>query len=285
MAGGRIKNLFKSARKGKRATTRVPKAVKAYVHKEFKKEEGKVNQVVTWYNNNAVTLLGYAGTPITVLVNGSTPNTSSTNYGLTDNTYNQYGLAPTISGGNGFLALQPMVRGSDYMRMVRFHAKGQFQYLLNQGTAAANPLTLRIILYVDKMCKASLPSASQVLDTSDSVYSVYNTSNVDFAKRFKILYDKTMTMPKNHTVPQTAGGATIASLASYNWELKKKLNFITAYNRNYTGSYSDIDSGALCLAFISDDGQTGGVPNTWQFMNMSITLEAEQYSGRGIRKI
>lgn len=273
MAGLRKKHLFRDARKGK-TYKKVPKTVRTFVKREIVKHEQAQNVVATSWGYTSSTLMPVKTQNVTLLCNPASPSIS-----LGD----AIGIPSAPSGG--YSQLIPCGRVTDYMRWNSIHIKMQ----VGHGGQLARPTTtFRVILYIDKMCKATQPNVNQIVDPSDYVYGVYNTASVDFAKRFKILYDKTYTLvPKNTLGISGSPGATTNSSDCVNIDIKKKLNVITDYSRGTpsAGNYTNIDSGAICLGLMSDDAGTYGSPIQLDYLNMAVNLEGEAYAGRGMRKV
>lgn len=186
----------------------------------------------------------------------------------------------TLSMGavsSNFATNAPMPRSGDIIKFTRIHIRG---FLSGVNTSTPYDDYLRIILYVDKNSKAGQPNVNQVVDSQDGVVSSYNNANVDFKKRFRILYDKTIHYVQKATVSYASGvlvgngsNTTLAPVSF--WEIKKNLNFLADYSRGNAGTYADLDGGQLCLGLITSN------QNTFQYgLRYTYNIEYELHNER-----
>lgn len=171
----------------------------------------------------------------------------------------------------------PLPRSGDILKFTRIHLRG---FLSGVNTSTPYDDYVRLVLYVDKQSKAAQPNVNQVVDSQDGVVSSYNNANVDFKKRFRVLYDKTIHYTQKSTVAYASGtlvgNASNTTLAPVQfWEIKKKLNFLADYSRGNAGTYADLDGGQLCLGLITSN------QNTYQYgLRYTFNIEYELHNER-----
>lgn len=127
--------------------------------------------------------------------------------------------------------------------------------LYTQNTTNYNAIQVRCMLVKEKTCLGSAPALAQIFNSSTPVvYDVRNYTTRD-PKRFVILYDKTMTVGAR----QTNNTSTFVeynnnqSGADIHIHIKKKLNFITTYQRADAGTVGDIEQNSLSWIVITDN--------------------------------
>lgn len=103
--------------------------------------------------------------------------------------------------------------------------------------ASATGTIVRCILFIDKQVNASAPSVTTILKNSGAL----NLAQMDLAyrKRFKILYDKYITM-SNNSMEETVE------------DYFRKMNLVVEYNSSSAGTVADIVTNALYMLLISD---------------------------------
>lgn len=249
---------------------KVSKAVKTFVKSQVEKSTlGYIMNV-----NATSTNYPYFGGPgsCTVLLNNLSPTVAPA-----DSAVNMGSIGGT--GYNVFMQNNPGPRQGDIIKNRYIHIRG---ILSPDSNASPVDDIIRILLFVDKQCKAGQPNVNQVLDQTDCVESSYNNTNIDFKKRFTILYDKTHRLTSIATPLYTNGvldttGNTLFPPMKF-IEIKKKLNFTTDYSRASGGTFADMDTGALCLGFVTVGHPLSG-SSQWQ-LRFTYNFEYETHNER-----
>lgn len=171
-------------------------------------------------------------------------------------------LPSSLTGGSStninYLLMNGMIQGTGEGQRVGEQAN--FNYL----TISFNPLsaatqfnvTMRVFIFIDKHPEGTQTGQNDLFYWATNIYpeTQYNYQNRNF-NRFKIIYDKTLTLgPSTGSINGTAT-STVYNMARSNettWTVKKKLNLKTYYSRGNAGTIADIDSGALYVGYFID---------------------------------
>lgn len=221
------------------------KAQMSKIKKIVKKEELKgTPSYICNVRSSAYAFTSVAGTPSTYLLF----NTGGTATIAADS------AVQMLAQSSGFAQAPPCYRPSSNMLLKRIHLRcnSYVTSIITQPNAR-----FRVILFVDKMPEASQPSILRVLDQDDAINSVYNDVNVDFRKRFRVIYDKMHHIQQVSTPTYTNGAINLTSgntaqYANAFFEIKKTINVRCNVNRANAGLFSDYDSGQLCMAIVND---------------------------------
>lgn len=102
--------------------------------------------------------------------------------------------------------------------------------------ASATRTTMRVIIFVDKQANAAAPTIANVLDS----VSTYSPMNLDYGSRFRIMYDRFLTLDDVNT-------------AFRHGKVFKKLNFHCKYDTSNNGDITDITTNSVYLLLLSNE--------------------------------
>lgn len=105
---------------------------------------------------------------------------------------------------------------------------------------------VRVLVFWDRQANGATVSMSDVFDQSVVTEEWFAPYNMDYQKRFKILYDKTFTVNPNY------GLATVQQGYKVPFRFKIPLGRETKYDGN-AGTVADIETNALYMYYISDN--------------------------------
>jgi len=139
-------------------------------------------------------------------------------------------------------------------------------HLRRTSSVADIPYNVRVLLVREYTTLGSNISLNQLFNSlTPSVYDVFNHETRD-ARRFQVLYDKTISigpMVVSTTATQhfNPGPSSCVSL-----RIKRKLNIVTDYSRDVTGTVTDIEKNGFFLIVISDCPTSGDLKASYSFM-------------------
>lgn len=171
----------------------------------------------------------------------------------------QYLLNPSILGTTN------VTRLGDKIRMTSLHVSGQI-YQTDGGTVLGINIPIRIIVFIHKKPRGTSAILTQSGTTAGNTALFYNVGggapttyqqydtgvNINMYDSYKILFDKVYKLKTEvgAYVPSTDNDISVNPYINFN--IRKKLNYITDYSRSNSGSVLDIEANALYIAFITD---------------------------------
>lgn len=128
-------------------------------------------------------------------------------------------------------------------------------------TSAFAPRGCRIIVFVDKQANATVPTVTELLQGTryDSVATTtWSTAlNLSNAQRFHVIMDKQFVLQST--------GPTWLQGGSVSHKIYKRINVSTQYNAGTTGTYTDIQTGAIWIMLLCDPtAVTGQLPPAFE---------------------
>lgn len=214
-----------------------PKSVKTYVKKEIRKLAAPIQIIRSMTYTNAVTPAATATVPMQLILNA----------GMFSAGANQ-NVMTALTGGAPYYAattahqFQDIKMKSLYLRMLMYAQR-------------AIPFSVRFLLVYGKMTKGANISLNNVLDAADAVNSIYNYNAIDFHKRYRILWDKTMVISNQQAPTYATNDVSNSSLQAQPYHVHKRINLrdlTTNYALGNAGTFADIDDGHLSLFVITD---------------------------------
>lgn len=161
--------------------------------------------------------------------------------------YSNVASGDTYSGGAGLLTLLNGCAQGDGIssrdgRQIQMKSI-QVRATFTSPVATTDPIIIRYVVFIDKSPRATAPTLSQVLDTSQGgPEETYR--NLDYRKRFVILKDKVFIMDAH----QGFDSAKAYFNRVHREIIKfKKLKLNTVFNSGSAGTIADIESGAIYL--------------------------------------
>jgi len=113
-------------------------------------------------------------------------------------------------------------------------------------------LTCRVILFIDKENRQSMPAVTNILETANAT-AQYTMENIN---RFRILKDELFTLDAQHTM----------KLVTYNAVLKHKIHYQTT-----AAAVTAADEGSVFLLVLSDSTAANGSPSAQFDSRISFT--------------
>lgn len=113
----------------------------------------------------------------------------------------------------------------------------------------------RYIIIREESCLGSAPTTAQIFNSATpSPLAIYNFTNRDVPKRYKVYYDSGVQLLGPPVVDYTnVNGLSTALQHRRVFQHKIKFNFITDYSRGNAGTVADIDTNSLYLIAWTDN--------------------------------
>lgn len=117
----------------------------------------------------------------------------------------------------------------------------QFMVYMDPSSTTYN--IVRFMLVLDTQPNATVMSAADLFQNNTSGTNVVSPININYGKRFKVLYDKRFSL-------------NATQIREKVWKYFKRLKFHTKFNTGNAGTIADITSNALYLVFVNDNNVT-----------------------------
>lgn len=176
------------------------------------------------------------------------------------------GTLQLLNESGGYVAaanhLTQIVTGDDGDQRIgrKIHVKKvegsmQLTYTPNNTNSASQSAIVRLALVLDKSpTVAALPTVCSISGDSDVMFQNTHTADDltkafpnEKSKRFKVLWDKTITFNPANGFDAAAGALSYSAIQLRHVKFSKKCNFDTTYDVSTTGAYSTCRSNALLL--------------------------------------